>query len=248
MSTTPTIDPLVPPEPAQTPPANPAVPALDEIESLAPEERMVYRGGDREFYEKLLEIVDEDPGIRIAYDGKNLEIMTVSRVHEEDTWFAASVVEAVAKELGLRWWPLRSTAWKRVAIKRGIEADGSYDFAEEKVAVAVAGRGRKSRSIDEYPNPDPVMAIDIPPPRIDRMGIYAALKLPEVWRFPSGTVTIERLTEEGTYADQEASGFRSIRADEVARWVFHEDVSDLSAWERRLRDWVQAELLPRRAR
>ena len=70
----------------------------------------------------------------------------------------------------------------------------------------------------------------------------------EVWRFTDSNVTIERLTDQGTYAAVDTSGFLSIRSDEVARWVFQEDSSDLSAWKRRLRAWVRAELSGRRAR
>ncbi len=142
---------------------------------------------------------------------------------------------------------MESTTWKRAAIKRGIEADKSFYLDAEKVATATAARARRSANLADYPNPDLAIEVDISQPKIDRTGIYAALKVAEVWRFRESEVTIERLTNLGTYEFVEASGFLAIRADEVARWVFQEDSADLTDWNRRLRNWVQAELAPRRA-
>src|SRR5262249_42030779 len=68
MSPTPTsADPLVPPETSPTPVANPAIPTLDDLERLMPEERRVFRGVDWDFYERLLDLVGERAGIRIAF-------------------------------------------------------------------------------------------------------------------------------------------------------------------------------------
>jgi hypothetical protein len=45
----------------------------------------------------------------------------------------------------------------------------------------------------------------------------------------------------------EASEFLKIRADQVTPWLIDEDSSDETAWAKRLRAWVRAELLPRGA-
>jgi hypothetical protein len=134
----------------------------------------------------------------------------------------------------------------RPAIKRGIEADQCFFFRQEKLAALAAARARRSDTIADYPNPDLAIEVDISPPKVDRPGIYAALQVTEIWRFGESGVIIERLTDQGTYAEVDSSGFLPIRKDEIARWVFQEDSSDLSAWRRRLREWVRAELPQRR--
>jgi Putative restriction endonuclease len=113
--------------------------------------------------------------------------------------------------------------------------------------VAVA-RARRSKSIADYPNPDLGVEVDISPSKIDRAAIYAALQVVEVWRFDGerAQVIIERLGEDGAYHPAEASAFLLIRADEIRRWVVVEDSRDESAWARRLRAWVRAELAPRK--
>jgi Uma2 family endonuclease len=248
MPTTPTVDPLVPPEPSPAPSTSPAVPTLDELGELKPGESRVIQGVDWEFYERLHGIVGERPWSRIAYDGSDVEIMPVSHLHEEDAWFGADLIEIIASELRIPWRSLGSSTWKQPIRKRGIEADQSFYLSHEKVAAAATARARRSADPADYPEPDLVIEVDISQPKVDRPSIYAALRVPEVWRFGGTSVTIERLDDEGNDVSVDTSGFLPIRADEVARWVFHEDSSDVSDWERRLIDWVRAELAGRRAR
>ena len=87
----------------------------------------------------------------------------------------------------------------------------------------------------DYPNPDLAIEVNISRPEIDRPGIYAALRVAEVWRFGSDRLVIERLTPGGTYAPVESSGFLPLRAEEIWHWIMEEDTSDETAWARRLR-------------
>ncbi len=199
------------------------------------------------FYERLLELVGEGSGIRIAYDGKDLEVMVVGPTHEDVSEFASDLVKVIVEELEIPFRAMRSTTWKREAVKRGIEADQSFYFLPEKLAAAAA-RLRKSDDVADFPNPDLAIEIDMSRPKVDRQGIYAALKVMEIWRFGAIGMTIERLTDQGNYVAVDASGFLPISREEVVRWVLQEDFSDVSAWKRRLRAWVRAELIPRAAR
>jgi Putative restriction endonuclease len=110
-----------------------------------------------------------------------------------------------------------------------------------------AGKARRSLEIADYPNPDLGIEVDMSLPKIDRPGIYAALKVAEVWRFDGERqqVFIERLEEDGTYRTADRSSFLPVYAAEIRRWVVEEDSHDESAWARRLRAWVRAEVAPR---
>lgn len=243
MPTTPTAaDSLFPPESPATPGANPAVPTLDELECLTPGEGKVFHGVDWDFYERVVEVAWGRKWLRIAYDGRNLEIMSIRGVHEDVADFTWRLIEIITEELEIQSRSLGRTTWKRPAIKRGIEADECFFFLPAKLAALAAALARKSEDIDDYPNPDLAIEVDISPPLIDRPGIYAALRVPEIWRFGKTGVTIERLTDHGTYTASDQSGFLPIRKEEVDRWVLQEDLSELLAWKRRLRAWVRAEL------
>jgi Uma2 family endonuclease len=238
--------------PTATPPAQPIpapagapalpVPSIDDLYRMtAHNERAVIRGVDWAYYERLLAVVGERNGIHLAYDGKDLEIMSPGPLHEDVTEFSGELVKVIAEELGIRWRALASTTWKRAEIARGIEADQCYYFRPEKLAQAAAARKRKSNDVADYPNPDLAIEIDLSASQIDRPGIYAALGVTEVWRFDATRLHIERLNEDRTFTAVEASGFLPVRADEVAHWVLEEDLADPRAWKRRLRAWIRAE-------
>ncbi len=53
------------------------VPTLKELERLTavPEQRVVYRGVDWSFYERLVDSIPESTSIHVDYDGKDLEVI-----------------------------------------------------------------------------------------------------------------------------------------------------------------------------
>lgn len=171
--------------------------------------------------------------------------MPVGPFPDDVAGLASDLAKIIAKELGIAFRPMRMTTWMRPDAQRGIEADESFYFLPEKLEVERSARSHKSNDVADYPNPDLAIEVDISRPEIDRSSIYAALEVTELWRFSGDSVIIERLTEHGTYAVVDASAFLRIRQEEVVRWVFEEDSSDLADWERRLRVWVRAELAGR---
>jgi Uma2 family endonuclease len=245
MPTSSTTDPMAPTPPSPAAPASPAVPTREEIARLKPDERQVFRGVDWGFYERLHEVVGVNRGLRIAFDGEDLEIMPTGRFHEGLSNLALRFIDVVSEELAIPAWHAGSTTWMRPEVQRGIEADQSFYFLAEKLQADAAARARRSNNVADYPNPDLAVEVDISTPQIDRVAIYAALKVTEVWRLPESTVIIDRLTDQGTYAPAETSVFLPVRREEIERWIFHEDSSDLLDWKRRLRAWVRAELVGR---
>ncbi len=131
------------------------LPTLDEIESLTPGERAVFRGVDWDFYERLHDLVGERPALRIAFDGSDLEIMWVGPFHAYLAVHAASLVEVLTEELDIPFRSMGATTWKRPAVSRGIEADKSFYFSPEKVAAAAALRIRRSNDIADVSRPGP---------------------------------------------------------------------------------------------
>jgi hypothetical protein len=113
--------------------------------------------------------------------------------------------------------------------------DNYFDPAKIAAAAATA----HSDDVDLYPNPDLAVEVDISPPKIDRLGIYAALQVPEFWRIRNKAVSIEQLGPDGKYVSVQRSRFLPVRPEDVTRWVFIEDSTSLITWEERLREWVR---------
>jgi Uma2 family endonuclease len=221
--------------------------ARDPIPTTFPgEQRIVIRGVSWDLYDQLSDAVGEGQHVYLAYDGKDLEFMTTGLIHDSYGEFFGRFMTFVTSELRIRCRPLGQTTWKRPEIARGLEADKCYYFTPEKIKAELKGLAKKSNNIADYPNPDLAIEIDLSLSQVDRPGIYAALKVPEVWRFDGESLVIEQLGPDGTYAAAEQSLFLPVRADEVRRWVAQEDSSDELVWEQRLREWARTELAPRR--
>jgi Uma2 family endonuclease len=223
------------------------VPSLEDLYQMTsePDERVVIRSVDWAFYEQLVDSIPEGANIHVDYDGKDVEIMSPSPLHDGVKTLLGRFVELTAEELEIPCTGLGQTTWKRPEVTRGLEADESYYFVAEKLATVAEAMTRRSGEVAEYPNPDLAIEVDLSPSRIDRTGIYAALRVAEVWRFDGEQIVIDRLQTERVYQPVEASGFLPVNSQEIARWVLNEAFHDGSLWARRLRAWARAELAPR---
>jgi len=217
--------------------------AVPPKRALEGEQRVVLRGVGWGGYEALVDMVDEGH-VRLACDGEDVELVSPLPPHDEFGRLIGRIITTVTEELGLPCRALGTTTWRRRARERGLEADECFYLAN------VPNVRGKRNDIDLAVDPPPDLAVEVEITRsaMDRMGIYAALGVPEVWRFDGEALVIEHLQPDGTYAAAAASpGLPMVAPDEVVRWVrLAEETDDHSEWGRRFRAWVRAELLPRR--
>ena len=232
------------PPPFEVPGPVTRVPSLDELERLTsiPDRRVVFRGVDWDFYDRLVESIPESSNIHVDYDGKDLEVMGNGPDHE---WIAESFgqfVKAVAQERR----EYHAAAWDsrpgNGSSSRGASKPiGAFTSSPRNAAAAARAFG--ANDVSGYPNPDLAIEVDISRPAVDRAGIYAALRVPEVWRFEANQVVIDRLTADGTYATVDTSLFLPVRAEDIRRWIVDEDASDEIAWTERLQAEIKKRLM-----
>ncbi len=147
---------------------------------------------------QTFEAMDRDPGfcrVRITYDRGVLVLMSPSPLHDRYKKLFGRLIEDVLVGLRMPFEAAGESRWKKEAERRGLEADESYFLGPEKLAI-VAGRAA-DRPGDPFP--DLAVEIDLSDPAVDRMDIYAALGVPEVWRFDGEAVQFLGLRAEGTY-------------------------------------------------
>jgi Uma2 family endonuclease len=166
---------------------------------LPGDQRIVIRAVGWNVYETVIDAIGEGPHVRLAYDGRGLEIMTKGRIHQDYSELVGRLVDVITEELDIACSGAGETSRKRLEIARGLEADQCYYFQPEKLAADIMARDRKSNNVADYPNPDLAIEIDISTSEIDRPGIYAALEVAEVWRFDGEALVIEQLQENGAF-------------------------------------------------
>ena len=194
---------------------------------------------------KLIRATPERTAIRMACDGKDLEIMVKGPVHDYRSHFLDRIIGTVARALGIPRIPLGETTWIRPGVERGLEADRCYIFDPDKIAITSPLLRRTENDVAGYPNPDLAVEVDISRPQVDRPGIYAALGVPELWvceGLPSPSSSLGPMA--GTSTSSAAAGCpsRPLTRDwleDAMRWLV-EDGDDQDAWEDRLRAWAEA--------
>jgi Uma2 family endonuclease len=207
------------------------------LDGFPPDTRIVIADVTWDDYERLADGVREGEHCRIAFDGTDIEMMTLGPFHEREKSLLDWFIMIVAGELKIERQPMGSTTWKRKKLKRAIESDVCYYFDPAKIAAAAATA--HSDDVGLYPNPDLAVEVDISRPRIDRPGIYAALQVPEFWRARKKSVSIEHLGPHGKYVPADRSRFLPVRSEDVTRWVYREDSTSLVNWEYLVREWVR---------
>jgi Uma2 family endonuclease len=211
------------------------------LDGLPPDRRVVIGDVTWEFYDRFSDAARKGENCRVAYDGNDVEIMSIGPLHDWIMSLLTVFVEIVSEELKIECIPMASTTWKREQVQRGIESDQRYYCNPAKMETAGSSAAKLSDKVADYPNPDLAIEIDISPSKIDRPGIYAALKMQEFWRVRKGKVSIEQLSPDGTYEPVAASTFWRIRPEDVTRWLFKEESKSRLAWKERLREWMRAE-------
>lgn len=207
------------------------------------ENRLVFQGVGWDDYEAMLRIVGERH-VRVTFDGAAMEVSMPSQRHEQAAQLLGLFVPRLAEELGIPYEPLGMTTWKKPSTGKGLEPDQCY-YIENQAVV----REKAALDLETDPPPDLAIEVDITSSSLNRMGIYAGLGVPEVWRYDGRSVRIYGLEPDGQYQTRESSrSFPGLRPEDVEHFLELGSTTDKTQWSRELRDWVRDELIPRSER
>ena len=91
------------------------------LDGVPPDTRVVIADVSWDFYDRFSKAVREGNSCRVAFDGKDIEMMTIGPLHEAYKTQFDVFITIVAGELGIKRRPMGSTTWKRKKVKRGVE-------------------------------------------------------------------------------------------------------------------------------
>jgi len=199
---------------------------------------MILHNIDWQTYSRLLRIFAERPSVRLAYDRGDLEIMSPLPEHEWDADMLGRFVVVLTEELGLPILSGGSTTLRLRKKLRGIEPDKCYWMANEPQI-----RGKRRLDFRFDPPPDLGLEVDVTSSSLNRMGIYAALKVPEVWRLDDeSTLSFQILQADGTYAPNSHSlAFPLLTPAELLAFLSLRDQEQNSV-VRQFREWLRQRL------
>ncbi|KAM3092783.1 Uma2 family endonuclease [Phormidesmis sp. 146-35] len=122
----------------------------------------------------------QETGARLIYLDGFLEIMApLSEEHEEPKSTVSLLIEAFMRERGIRFYVRGSATLGKREDGARREPDESYNLGTKK------------------PMPDLVLDITATSGGINQLEIYKRLKVPEVWFWEDGTISVYHLQEQG---------------------------------------------------
>ncbi|MGH9854695.1 MAG: Uma2 family endonuclease [Blastocatellia bacterium] len=150
-------------------------------------------------YEELLEEVGEAHGLRISYNDGTLKVMSLSPEHEQYVSFINSLVTHIRLRFRMNIRFFGSATMRKKKKSKGNEPDACFYV---QTAAALGKRIKLDFTVD--PPPDVVVEVDIHHDSTDNYPIYAALGVPEIWRYDGFETTIYHL-QENNYVEAAAS-------------------------------------------
>jgi Uma2 family endonuclease len=214
---------------------------ISPLSAPTPTPGVVFEDVTWDDYEAMLRIVRERP-IRVIYDRGRMEVFMPSFGHEDDAHLLGRMVDTLTDELNIPVKAGRTTTHKRRDLDRGAEPDQCYWFGEN--ARRMIGKCQLDLEIDTPP--DLVIEVDITSSSLERLPIFAAMGISEVWRLAGQQLVFLHLQPDGTYqARDQSRNFPVVPVAEIARFLDLGRSDEQTAWVRSFRAYVRDHWVPR---
>jgi Uma2 family endonuclease len=223
-------------EPAGAPAGGPA-----QHRCIEPAQRFVLDGITWHQYVAISDALPERAGLRTAFDGARLELMTTSSPHEWSKGLLGRIIRTLTFETEL---PLHSggnTTFRREDLERGLEPDECFWIEH---ARQIDNHRNWDPRVD--PPPDLAVEIDVASSSVDREDIYSKLRVPELWRFDGERLRAFRRNDAAEYEPIEYSlAFPFLRVADLLPFLLS-DERDENTLMRSSLEWFRQQGHPRR--
>jgi Uma2 family endonuclease len=205
--------------------------------TIAEPEYRLLRGQTWPDYERALaDRARQGRRYRITYDRGVLEIMPNAAPHERWKKLIAGLLEMYCVEAGVPFAGLGQWTCRREDLDRGLDPDECYYLQHEPLI-----RGRTDLDLSTDPPPDLAVEIEVSRSVVDRLAIYAALGVPEVWRYNGTALTVLLLGADNEYTPGQASrALPALPLAELVRRLAGWGATDQATWLRDWQAWVRA--------
>lgn len=187
-----------------------------------------------EEYEQLLEELGDDYHGRVSYNDGWLEIMSPLPKHETYAETVRVLVREITRILGVKLEGRGSMTMRSAWHRKGVEPDACFYVQN---ATRIIGKDDLDFTID--PPPDIVVEIDITNASQAKFPIYAALGVPEIWRYDGHTAAFYVLVNGEYGATAHSRAFPFLPSTLLAQWIEQSKMEGQDATLDTVRAWIQ---------
>ena len=185
--------------------------AVSEIE-LVPGSAIRLKAVTWQRYLTLLQELGENRATRLTYNDGIVEMRMPGQLHEAINRVLAAIILTLADVLDLAFNNLGSTTLNRPDLAKSIEPDSCF-----YIQNAQAGQGISTPT--DLP-PDLAIEVDIASSSGNKLPIYAAMGVPEVWLYQQDQLKILALQTDKAYSTVNQSvAFPQVSEAQLNEWL-----------------------------
>lgn len=212
-----------------------ATPIKPSIVTPIGEQRVVFHRLSWDDYLQIFNALPQHRNSRLTYESETLEITMPLEDHEFAIRLIELFIRILALEMGMKLKTMGSTTINREKLQRGAEPDCAFYLQNQP---KVAGR---NVDFEIDPPPDLIVEVDITHTDIDKNQLYAAMGVPEFWRYNGEVWRIFQL-ENGEYQECETSPtFAGVKKENLYTFLAEAQQDEIEA-EQNFRSYVREQL------
>lgn len=207
--------------------------SLKEVVACSINQKLILQGVSWKFYAQLLKEFEDSNALHFAFDNGTLEIETPIAKHEFPNRKLSSFVTVVCAELEINCADFGSSTIYNKQKARGVDPDTSFYIQNEPFV-----RGLLEFDAQQCP-PDLIVEVDVVKPSLDKLPIFAALNVPEIWLYTGERIEFLQLVGK-SYREVENSLALPFLSSATATEFLIKGLSEGSVtWFRAVREWAQ---------
>jgi len=208
---------------------------IDVIAQLPSGSRLVLYDVAWDEYDRVLDQIGDRSHFLISYENGRMEIVSPSAKREKYKNLLHDLVLILGDELSLEVLSYGSTTLKIKAMKKGAEADDCFYIQH---AADIGNKDDIDLTLD--PPPDLVVEIDLIHESTGKLAIYAALGVPEIWRFDGSDWQILHLSGQEYSGAESSLAFPFLQPHHLSEFISNSATSGPSQARRNLRSWLRS--------
>lgn len=208
-------------------------PSLKEMAQAAINQKLILQGVGWDFYERLLKEFADSNGLHFAYDDGFLEIEVPLAKHEIPIRILSDLISTICIELEIDIRNVGSTTFRKRIKAKGCEPDTAFYIQNEQQI-----RGLNEFDLSVNPPPDLVIEVDVTSPSLNKLPIYAALGVPEVWLYKGTKIIFYKLFG-GVYDETQTSvALPMLDSRKATEFLQRGLTESYTKWIREIREWI----------
>ncbi len=206
---------------------------LQEVAAIQVNQRLILQEVSWDFYERLLDDFKGSNALHFAYDNGTLEVEVPLFKHERPTEILRDLITNICIEKEIDLLNAGKTTFRQRVKAKGVEPDSCFYIQNESKV-----RGLLDLDLSKNPPPDLVIEVDVTSPSLDKLPIYAALGVPEVWLYKGKKVEFLKLAG-GKYREVKNSIALPMLSSEKAKEFLQKGLEDsFLHWVKDIRNWA----------